>query len=691
MGNIKQDIKDYHLTSFPNELDIIKPFIDGFFINWAKRHKYMNTEISIYLLNPETFMKESYGFDKQILLAYSPYNIMDTRTLHAVEDYFKNPELLEKGVESYCYFLISDASDIESWLLQNGEIVSNRTIVPFYSFECIQNKNVSFFVRNVLNRKYFGRDIFDYRLPLLDDSYFFGRKVVINSIIDSVKNGKNKGIFGLRKTGKTSLLYKIKRMIEFEQKGLTLIYDCKTPDIRKLHWFELYSKIISDIAKHYRLKNNYKISEKNALETLKNILESIPLDQKIILVFDEIEWISFLAKLDLHWKEEFLEFWQTFWSAQTSFRNLTSIIAGVNPTVSEKDIVNEVQNPLFGIVSNVDLAGLSIDDIKEMLKSIGKRMGLNFEPDAIQYIFDRYGGHPLLTRRACSLINSSIQMENQNRPFLIKKEKLIKDEDWRDSEVSFYCKHIVSELSEFYPDEYNMLEDLASGQKLEFIEFSQYPEFVKHLISYGLLIYDQYKMPKISIQAVERFVGLELARKEKRKTIYKIIEPNKRIAWLKKRILAIQTDINFLERLIIQKNQLSLYGINSYPEGNKLNEIEISHNEKTFNSFINILYRCFVESTENFGKSIGNNNYYWTEIKNSYPSLFYSFQRIKLYRNNADHLKLNATATDGVIEYLRIDLEGKNPSLVDELYFVLQQCTLDSLLASIQVEINNLS
>ena len=55
------------------------------------------------------------------------------------------------------------------------------------------------------------------------------------------------------------------------------------------------------------------------------------------------------------------------------------------------------------------------------------------------------------------------------------------------------------------------------------------------------------------------------------------------------------------------------------------------------------------------------------------------------------HIQLTAQASTELVKYLNQDLEGRNPSRVDDLFFLLQQCVLDGLLTGIQIEIASLS
>ena len=50
------------------------------------------------------------------------------------------------------------------------------------------------------------------------------------------------------------------------------------------------------------------------------------------------------------------------------------------------------------------------------------------------------------------------------KPFEITCDYIKEIEDGLDSHLTFYYRHVVSELEQFYKDEYDLLELLASGQ-----------------------------------------------------------------------------------------------------------------------------------------------------------------------------------------------------------------------------------
>lgn len=549
MGSIRTEVTDNYLIEHSEDRDLLIPFLDGFHVTWAKIIKGYNTALKVFFLSPEDHYKESYGFENEVLLVYSPYDRMEPRTLQAIEQIFSSSPA--KGrVETLNYFLISDSANVKEWL--DSYISSRqetRIIVPFTKNEVINAKADNWFLRNKLNNHFFGRDLFNYSLPLAEDTYFFGRQSILMEYFDAIRRNENKAIFGLRKTGKTSLLFKLKRMCESEFNTSVFYYDCKLPHIRKVRWYELLKDIANEIANQYGFQNNPDYTEINASKYFYELIQNVyNKGHKICLMFDEIEFISFIAQKDKHWKEDYLEFWQTFWSCQSQFKCLSYIIAGVNPSVIEIDLIDGIQNPLFGIVPHKYLTGFNIDELKIMLKKLGKRMGLTFNQDVIIGIKNWYGGHPLLTRQACSTINSFLS-EKHKKPITIDDKMFIDIRQLIDQELTFYSNHAISEIREFYPDEYFMLELLSTRQELDFKELSLDSNNIKHLCSYELIRRENNKL-LINIPVIGQRVAMDSKKNDGRELIYPIINKDRRGIWLKRRIEEISSDINILEKIV---------------------------------------------------------------------------------------------------------------------------------------------
>ncbi len=689
MGAIRTEVREQHLNRYPDEEDFLKAFLPAFFVTWARHRRAYNTDLSVYILSPEPFMSEAYGFDQEVMLVYSKYPRIEPRSIQAAES-FMGDDPARGRVEKLTYYFVSEATDTEQWIQSYISMnQESRLIIPLSAGEVRSHAADAWYIRNKTSRLLYGRDLFDYRLPLEYDTYFFGRSELAVNLFDSIKRAENRGIFGLRKTGKTSLLFKLERMLNKAGLAEVLYFDCKLPSIRKLRWYELIQNICEQLSQSFGLPNIGNCDERHASDVLYQLAALLP--KPVLLIFDEIEYISPIAQDDPHWRKDFVAFWQTFWACQSRHRSLCAMIAGVNPSAVEMDSVDGIQNPLFGIVSYQFLTGLTQDETRNMIRTLGKRMGLKFDHTAVKYIYSRYGGHPLLTRMACSTEGQLVTQRGGERPIQFTRDSLEAYEVERDSELMFYCRHVVSELKQFYPDEYEMLELLASGQIHDFVELAAYPEYTKHLRSYGLLGKDRYHRPAITIPVVGRYVGMELARKEGRQTLFRVVPPSDRHTWVNKRIKTVTSDFRLLECAIKQANMPSVFGPNSFPRADEFYNTDVVNTEREFKLFTNICNQCFVESIENYGASIGNRQYYWTEIKSAYPGLWHALHRVKIYRHESVHLVLTSGASADLLAYLKQDLESKKPSEVRDCYFILQQCMLDGLLTGIQIEMSNIT
>jgi hypothetical protein len=692
MGQIKQEVQDLHLLQRPNEELLLKPFLTGFDVTWARRRRAYNTELSVYFLRPEPFISQMFGFEHEVALFIADYQTLEARTMQAV-DTLIGEDPARGRVEQGIFFLVSPVENGRQWVSDyTSRNPQARIPVVFKMAELLSQGADAWQVRNILRDQLFSRDLFDYQLPLDNDLFFFGRDQIVADHMDAIRRSQNRGLFGLRKTGKTSILYKLKRQMEKEELGAFLYYDCKMPSIRMLKWNELLARIIKDIAVAYKLPNRAVSTDPRQIsDELVAIIRATPEDKTTALIFDEIEYISPLAIDDLHWHKDFVPFWQTLWATQSQVRRLSNTVAGVNPTVVEVDTINEIQNPMFGIIQPRYLKGLAPDEMRGMIRCFGKRMGLSFSFEAGEYLHDRYGGHPLLTRMACSEIHDTVEHQGRVRPLELTKNDLIRDAESRDAELAFYCRHVVSELKKFYPDEYTLLEMLASGQVVDVMDLSDEPEYTRHLKEYGLLKIDDVGRPLFAIPVVGQHIGNELARRERRRLVRVIVKFAERERWVRRRTEMITREIRELCRVAAAKALPSLYGDISFPETERFLGVPVVSTNDEFVTFINICNRCLVESIERNGKFQGKNNYYWTIVKSAYPDLWDGLQRIKVYRNNDLHLELTTTAEAELKRYVDNDLEGRRLAQVSEVFFVFQQSVLDGLLLGVQCELNRYS
>ncbi|HEY9832366.1 MAG TPA: hypothetical protein V6D26_17400 [Stenomitos sp.] len=170
----------------------------------------------------------------------------------------------------------------------------------------------------------------------------------------------------------------------------------------------------------------------------------------------------------------------------------------------EKPTIRGNDNPIFNSVPVEYLERFDVPHTREMVRKLGKLMGLKFDETIYSKLTEDYGGHPFLIRQVCSLIH---KLNNQDLPIKVNRiiyEKAKNEFDM--NQATKYIEMMMSVLTEFYPDEYTMLQSLAIGEIELFKTYaSDSPEYTNHLKGYGIIEQsgDEYDF---KIDAVQKYL-----------------------------------------------------------------------------------------------------------------------------------------------------------------------------------------
>ncbi|HEY0376443.1 MAG TPA: hypothetical protein VGC87_05750, partial [Pyrinomonadaceae bacterium] len=323
---------------------------------------------------------------------------------------------------------------------------------------------------------------------------------------------------------KTSVLYALKRYLDFRDEYAVFL-DCQEPAFHKRRWFEVLEFIIKNIVTTLRRERDIEIetqsnyTEKDGSlqfqQDLLKIHEKV-LRKRLLLIFDEIENITFDISPTEHWNKggDFILFWQSIRSIFQKNPNAFSfIVAGVNPKIVETARVNDFDNPIYRMITPIYLKFFNVPQVQEMVSLIGKYMGLEFDEEIYTHLTEDYGGHPFLIRQVCSKIHNSTP---KNRPARISRYYYKKHKDEFDRSLRDYVELIVEVLRRWYPKEYELLEMLATGNKRDFDDAANISTMmVQHLEGYNLVEHSNSDY-HIRIEAVEDYL------KEKSNMIKKV-------------------------------------------------------------------------------------------------------------------------------------------------------------------------
>jgi hypothetical protein len=166
------------------------------------------------------------------------------------------------------------------------------------------------------------------------------------------------------------------------------------------------------------------------------------------------------------------------------------MLVGTNPACIELSMIAGQENPLFGSIPSQYVPSFTVEQTREMVRKLGKYMGLRFDEVLYSKLVEDFGGHPFLIRQFCSEINKAC---TGDRPAIVDRVVYSKVMAAFQRTAIDYLAMIVTVLRDWYPDEYDMLRFLAQGDKSTFESFANDNAlYTKHLLGYGLLTESAY-------------------------------------------------------------------------------------------------------------------------------------------------------------------------------------------------------
>jgi AAA ATPase domain len=253
--------------------------------------------------------------------------------------------------------------------------------------------------------------------PVWAEGDFFGRQELLVQLQECLRSGGSFALYGLPRSGKSSLLWRLARQPGWEGQLLAMVdleshaADRPADLYARTAWAVREAVSASGHARHgSKLLDLAKIGELFALPPaapveafrgrfeadLRALVEAIrrrgtPGFQRLILLFDEIESIlsgehrAFLAQLQSLAQEGLIAI------------GMTGLGFSLHQELADRAF------PLRNVQEHV-LGGLNDEESSELVRSIGQRMYRYFDEQAVARIVRESGGQPLLLRCLCSSI-----------------------------------------------------------------------------------------------------------------------------------------------------------------------------------------------------------------------------------------------------------------------------------------------
>jgi hypothetical protein len=268
-------------------------------------------------------------------------------------------------------------------------------------------------LRDKLRTELGAQRLFDLRSPA-EGAQYFGRVREFAEVERYVLAGRSIGLWGLRKIGKTSLLRRLasKHHSPAADQPMVLLLDLTAraygePTIRGVH------RALDAV-----LDRALCPGSGNAVERLAALVRART--GKVVLAIDEYERLldGSIPAVD---GVLFLEALRGL--AQSTRDQFAIILAGRDRRFVATARIDGRDNPMYRFLTDLPVGGLDDDSAREMLRKLGRRMGLDLHHEALNRCVRETGGHPMLLRTLGDLIDRGVPVERR-QPYVVQRAEV---------------------------------------------------------------------------------------------------------------------------------------------------------------------------------------------------------------------------------------------------------------------------
>ncbi|MBE1575451.1 translation initiation factor IF-2 N-terminal domain-containing protein [Amycolatopsis roodepoortensis] len=436
-------------------------------------------------------IESAFGLTREVLFFYSPHRDLQMRTFQAAKRILTRLQHRREVTPDMMVVWSPDPrlrERLDDWSNSSKNFLAIPLDLP-------DDGDPIAFIK-LLSSYVFTRDLFYETTPVRGDR-FFGRRQLLQTLRDDIRNQRVAGLFGLRKAGKTSVLTELAQTFSSPEK-IFILRDLESlpsppedpvPDLLKdlvddlvteLRRRELAAQALAD------LPANPGISEfKRAFQT---VLRTLAEDgTTIVLMLDEIEYLTPSDRIDICEGDmtSVAQLLGVLRSLVQENTNFTFLLSGLTSSIIESGRLYGRPNPLFSWAKATFLAPFEKHEADDLARSVGQKMGISIDAGALDALFEATGGHAFLYRHLASNVVHELPVDTFHRE--IKKPLVLRTiTEWR-RQVAGNMREMLDHVKRYYPDESYLLEILTDEPE-SFAAFAEdAPLALGHLISLGLV------------------------------------------------------------------------------------------------------------------------------------------------------------------------------------------------------------
>jgi len=259
-----------------------------------------------------------------------------------------------------------------------------------------------------------GADLFGDMNAIGDTFSFFGRADVLKVLKDELLQVQGVGLFGMRKSGKTSVLLQLPHIAP----GHPVVHVDLEPFVGAQRFAAiLFNRILTRLTSYvpgFRHPNidpdlpavDASLQFTDIFSDMVNALENAGHKLPVLCFLDEVDCIIPRASNDPGLSHEFNSFFGALRALSQQHRTVSILVADVHPDCNRINRWHPEApaNPVFSFFKEFYLKPFSRDETDTMLLDIGRLMSRHFDTETLGVIHFLSGGHPFISRQLASLV-----------------------------------------------------------------------------------------------------------------------------------------------------------------------------------------------------------------------------------------------------------------------------------------------
>jgi hypothetical protein len=392
--------------------------LDGLFeITRYERFRAYNGNFVGMYAKPTKTIQSSLTIDREVFVLIANYSSLHARTVQICHEQIRREQpRLQPNLAVILHADQDGDNNLRAWGLELG-----ITVLPIFRGRAGAMPPAAL-VRQRLAGELFATDSFQVTGPVSDDNDFFGRREQANGLLRQLQIGRISAIFGLRKVGKTSMINRVIDLAGESGNPKIAMVDCSLRGFHEMRAQDALKAVarLSRLAMeqgYAHISQTLRRNDSDLMSTFEAIWSSPRVNQSLLIILDEVDYITPDSPTGSHWRTDFNEFWREFRAlvqeAKRRNFNLSVLVSGVSSRSFRVAEIEGIENSALHFIPEEYLSPFAGDAADAMIAALGKRCGLQFTLEGREIIAATAAYLPFWMRMTGSYIHRHVEVEGR--------------------------------------------------------------------------------------------------------------------------------------------------------------------------------------------------------------------------------------------------------------------------------------